>query len=324
MHKNITLSVSDYILSIDDNGTLWKITTPIYPESSYFISVVASKGKVGDWALDADGCVWLVTDIPQRLTNLPTIQSISAQFSKVYLLDNEGQVWFSTAKHPTSTDFHKMVDLPAIAAISTSSHHSLFLDFEGCVWGLGSNQVGELGTEGSNCDFMAVNSPRKFLSLPPIEAIFAQWNVSVFLDFDGEIWHCGSNVSTQFGLVHRSFTPKKPFEGKLPPIKFASIAFAHSLYLDFEGYVWSCGSNQHGQLGLGDNRTRLTPVRLETLPTIELVSAGSSLSAFLDVDGFVWCCGAGYGEATLPRKLEGIPKIQKPGGPPIKKNARFT
>ena len=172
--------------------------------------------------VDEDGCVWVCgsnssgklggamqerkLQIPVKLENLPSINSVSAGYDHSLLLDVEGNVWAfgangygqlglglsasSTVKVPTK------VALPPIAEIAAGNQFSLFLDKEGFVWGCGSNaNAGCLES-----DTVRVN-PHKILFLPKIVSISAEANGSFITD-------AGDLYSTHYGQMMFSPTHK--------------------------------------------------------------------------------------------------------------------
>lgn len=208
------------------------------------------------------------------------------------------------------------IDFPVeICSVSTGHNFSLFLDIEGNVWVSGNSLDGELGFIG------AVETPEKFVELPPIQAIQScpSHNYSIFLDTQGNVWGCGKNDSGQLG-VQPSVNTKLHKFNNIPKITSMAAGNYHVLFVDEAGNVWGCGKNTHGQLGTlevysSDRNAR----KLEGFPLpIKSVAAGRSHSLYLDVNGNVWVSESGasgqlgisgISSCKQPMRVESLPTI---------------
>ena len=162
---------------------------------------------------------------------------------------------------------------------------------------------------------------------------------SLFLDEDGNLWHCGFSTRSDIGQespfkwkpvelegiqlvsVHTNgveffFIDKEKclwasgqLEGtkrlhqmkELGKVESVATSLLHSLLLDAEGGVLSYGNGTHGQLGSGKHASAsYVPQIVPNLPKIKTVAAGTYHSLFLDREGGVWTCGSNtFGELGL-------------------------
>ena len=165
--------------------------------------------------LDCHGVVWgcgandlgqLGPDLPKRvegspvqLANLPKITEIAAAESHSLFLDENGGVWgCGEANRPlnsASEDPIVKLDIPfPVKAISFAHRHGLLLNFDGGVWSFGLGPLGVLGYYTDEREKWVWRRPTPVLTnLPPIKAIGAGYDHSLFIDNTNSVWSCGSN-----------------------------------------------------------------------------------------------------------------------------------
>lgn len=193
--------------------------------------------------------------------------------------------------------------------------HTVVVDENNNIFCAGLNGRRQFGT--------SVMNNRVVHQLPfEVKQVVAGQSHTLFLDADGKIWGCGSNLFGQLGIGEgpedNNLTPIE----NLPKIKSIASKYNHSLALDCSGEVWVFGQNSSGQLGIGNDSNSYLPVKLANLPPMQAISCGKEFSLFLDGDGDVWRCGhnsiksrnRNATELLVPEKLEGVPKIQQISG----------
>ena len=142
-----------------------------------------------------------------------------------------------------------------IIQISSGYYHSLFLDSQGNVFGIGYNQIGNLGLGNNDNQKMFNQIP----NIPPIRIISCVGHSSFLIDFDGNLWSFGSNKKNQLSFQEKNIdTPL----GRNIPIKhhdvenISQVASGccgnHFLVKNFDDKIFVGGDNTAGQLGTGD------------------------------------------------------------------------
>lgn len=177
-----------------------------------------------------------------------------------------------------------------------SSWKQLYQDY-GILWGMGYNNVGQLGLG----DQRDVKVPTKIPISMPVKSVAAGESHSMVIDINNDIWAFGDGRNGQLGLFHGAIYQTTPF--KLPNIKgqMTGCGFAHTVIIDLENNIWSTGSNRDGQLGinveyneigLGLNPDRYIPVQiLNPVNKAIFVSCGSHHTLIIDMDNNVWATG---------------------------------
>ena len=181
-------------------------------------------------------------------------------------------------------------------AVVVGSRFTLFLDTTGCVWGMGSNNMGQLGLGDFDERSTVTSVPRNSFPAPVI-AIAAGVNHSLFLISSGAVFATGDNSNGQLGIgtpnVWDNFhTPAKV---QVPPVKSIYCGSYFSHFIDREGQLWGCGDNTYGQLGIlnASLTHRQTPTKIPKLSGIIKICGGANHTLFLDGSGDVWKAGSG-------------------------------
>jgi len=208
--------------------------------------------------------------------------------------------------------------------------HTVFLVEGGEVWTVGAGNVGQLGywldasagngdRGGQDAEIAWEMGKAEMLS---IAAVSAGSLHSLFLDFDGGVWACGSGKHGRLGLGNQKNTapPAQIYSSDL--MVAVSAGEMHSLFLSQSGRVKACGNNKFGQLGVALEHFSLSSLRYHTggsggkgghsfltypgnvlvpvyvwLPldvTIMQVAAGNNHSVFLTNEGDAWTSGCNY------------------------------
>src|SRR3990167_8051692 len=164
---------------------------------------------------------------PEKINNLPPINSVSAGAHFSLFVDANGKVWScgynledrmesrKDKKRNIPEQIQKIANLPKIKSAIALGQSSLFIDCEGSVWACGHNKHGQLGLG----DTTHRNKAEKIQGLPAIKSMAGGVHWSMFVDEQGNVWVCGGNERGELGLgdtTHRSKAEK--IQG-LPAIK---------------------------------------------------------------------------------------------------------
>ena len=287
--------------------------------SSYLLR---SDGKLFCFGWNASGQLGLgaieTIKIPAEIKDIPQICFISAGDNHAMILDFDGNVWVTGSNsygqlgngesthhitfHKTQEEDEKkdirdlckftMINMRVkIESISCGTLHSLFVDENSEIWGTGWNKHLQLG-QYTETDYITV--PIKIESIPKMKQVSAGWIHSLFLDFDSNVWVCGSGVYGNLGI------PLKDPNELISPTKVKKISSIREIYCGVKqsyllsdcGIVYSTGNNMYGQLGLGDYLPRKVFNKIENIPEIEFIAVGSCFALLCDFDGKVWGVGS--------------------------------
>jgi alpha-tubulin suppressor-like RCC1 family protein len=252
-------------------------------------------------------------DIPTLLPNIEPIIALSAGDFHSLLLDIKGraysfgsnyfgQLGISDPRLPLVqgqvglgqedliVPSPQMIDnLVSIVALAAGGGHSLFLDLRGQVWSCGLNQKGQLGIG----DPYRRDQPTliELTRENPMISIAAGGDHSLFLDFQGQVYSCGSNDWGQLGLSDTLSRSIPILIQEIREIKTLSAGRNHSLFLTPQGRVYGCGSNKKGRLGFGEIESFDIPT-LMTIKDIVSLSAGGKGTLLIDSQGKIQTCGS--------------------------------
>ena len=183
---------------------------------------------------------------------------------------------------------HPVYGLSNIISIATADTHTLAIDDSYSVWGVGLN-LGQLGTAGS----IKIFSPVKLEGIPQILAVCAGKRHSLFLDFDGKVWYCGSSELGRFVLGVRDESWAKPrilpFENRI--VQMSSHGF-EAMFLDCTGNVFLASTS-----GM---------MKLQLTFTPKQVSSGN-YNFILDVEGKLWQVTSSFSVV----EIEGLPPLEE-------------
>ncbi len=162
-----------------------------------------------------------------------------------------------------------------VARITTDQASVLFMMTNGTVWGVGRNQLGQLGS-GNSFDFNPF--PRQFILPVGRTAVnfyttadgmsystFYRSNTYVVAD-DGSVYGSGSNAQGQLGYGATSAFELTPRKMNLPAgvtARSVQTGFGTTVVLTEEGRIYTVGNNANGQLGDGTTTNSATPMARE-------------------------------------------------------------
>lgn len=174
---------------------------------------------------------------------------------------------------------------------------------DGTLWGMGQNNVGQLGL--GFADFSQVSSPTQIGSLTG----WSNFNTgggggngfTLSTKTDGTIWSWGRNTTGQLG-DNTAIDKSSPVQiGALSNWSDVSASSGNNvLAVKTDGTIWAWGSNTRGQLGVNDTITRSSPVQIGALTNWSNIAAGSRFSIATKTDGTLWAWGENnYGQLGL-------------------------
>ena len=245
--------------------------------------------------------------VPQKITNIPPVQSISCGGYHTLFITNDENLWsmgrndtgqlclnsaVSQIK-PTQTSFSK------ISKIYAGGYHSIFQTNKMKIFGCGNNQHAQLGF----CSKYKyhVRHSNKVHSIPvrDIIQISCGYYSSFLLNMDGKVFSAGDNSSGTLGLGGTFDVNKFTEIPNIPPIQAISCTGSFCYLLAFDGNVWSFGNNKSGQLGHGDEDNKTVPTKINSLNNIKQLSNNSCGNHFLfkDNENKIYTVGANlYGQ----------------------------
>ena len=222
---------------------------PVYGNNafvSYPVGVAEGVTEVAAGAshslfVKADGTLWGMGDdnfgeIGVSKSNLP--QSPGYQF------------WCNGLFYIESTPVVGCADLPLkvadnVVAVAAGDNFSLYVTAGGWLWGMGYNNLGQLGLGMTNTVW------RPELLASNVVAVAAGSDFSLFLTADGILWGMGDSSVGQLGLKPG---PPTYQTNSLVPIQLASgVASMTALkdttiFIKRDGTVWGMGNNVYGTL----------------------------------------------------------------------------
>ena len=124
--------------------------------------------------------------------------------------------------------------------------HSLFLDSEGNVFSVGNNGRYQLGLGHDTHQHALIKIP----NIPAIQTISCDFCSSYLIDFEGNLWAFGANLSVLLGdKIKRTRPTKIERLTNMKQISYGSCG-RHFLAKDSLNKIFVSGSNADGQLGI--------------------------------------------------------------------------
>ncbi|HXJ55100.1 MAG TPA: hypothetical protein VNU68_00405 [Verrucomicrobiae bacterium] len=198
---------------------------------------------------------------------------------------------------------HAALTVTNIAQGCTAAH-TLFLKSDGSLWGMGDNQLGQLGdgTYSGNAPLFGINRPEQIVA-SGVTAMAAGSYHSLFLKSDGSLWATGYNYYGQlgngkYGTLATGYGPNRPEQIVASGVTAIAAGFGHSLFVKSNGSLWAMGLNESGQLGDGTFHNTNRPEQI-VASGVTAIAAGESHTLFLKSDGSLWAMGEGQlGDGT--------------------------
>lgn len=202
-------------LFLDLDGTLWSTGSNI-------------SGELGLYSVDTQ---YYPVKIPLDFK----VKQIAAHGSFSMVIDDKDDLWMTGSnqygqlgfQNPRSISYYKKV-FQGVKKIAAGIYHSMLIDLEDNVWVTGDNSYGQLGLGDVYLDRIY-----EFRKIPNLKAkeISAGGSHSLIMDFNGELWGCGSNMYGQLGMFsHHIYEFRKIFGIKAQKIS------AGGCHTSFIGY----------------------------------------------------------------------------------------
>ena len=173
---------------------------------------------------------------------------------------------------------------------STSSH-SMWIDANGSLWGVGKNDVGQLGIGSTS---FAENIPVKVVD-GDVVAIEVGNRQSFFIKSDGSLWAMGANMFGQLGDGTKT-NRSSPLKIRNSGVVQVGAGWDYGMYVLDDGSLWSFGYNHAGQLGTGNTETTVKPHQVLDAG-VSRIALIHSHALILKTDGSLWGLGANpYGQ----------------------------
>lgn len=253
---------------------------------------------------------------PILLSKYKNIKQIACTNSSLYCITQEGKVLTSKLRADNFQNFS------SITFVACGDSHTVFIDSHSNAWGLGSNGSKQLGEiNGDHC----LRTPQRIPFDKNIKLVSCGADHTIFLDHEGSMHACGSNLRGQLGQADFNETYSATIL-KIPLADHCVIDYVvsgswFSIAFSMDKKVYSWGYNIYGQIGIKDVLQTHIPTEIQFDCEIEKVSCGYYHSIFLDTTGDVWVCGRnedgqlGTGKDShshefVPVKLENIPPIR--------------
>ena len=169
-------------------------------------------------------------------------------------------------------------------------YHTLFLKSDGSLWGMGGNDVGQLGDGTSRVGNIVnyTNRPELIVS-NGVVAISAGNSHTLFVKSDGSLWGMGDNSAGELGdgTTNQVITPEQIIPNGVTAV---AAGTQYSLFLKSGGSLWAMGMNISGQLGDGTFNNTNRPEQIIS-GGVTAIAAGWDQSLFLKSDGSLWGMG---------------------------------
>lgn len=171
-----------------------------------------------------------------------------------------------------------------VTAVSAGFDHTLFIESDGSLWGMGRNDVGQLGDGTTNNRIV----PVRIVASNVVAAAAGSFH-SLILTADGNLWAMGANGNGRLGDGTTSDQHNPEQITFTHGVTAIAAGGAHSLYLKTNA-LWGMGANNNGQLGNGGNSDVHSPVQL-VVSGVYQISAGQQHSLYKTTDGSLWAMG---------------------------------
>jgi len=307
----------------------------------YYALALKQDGTVWSWGYNSSGQLgYDTTDsnhsvIPQQISGLSDITSISAGFNHAAAVSDTDDVWTwgdnsnGQLGRTTSTNSYnarpeQVPGLTHVRSVSLGLHFSVALLKDGTVWAWGVNGVGQLGngtrTSSPSPVQVKISSTGELTHAVAIEAGYEH---TIALLDDGSVQSWGSNARSQIGVGTDGgwhlFAVRSNLEGIAVS---AAAGRAHSIIVKNNLTVWTWGNGEHGQLGNGRLDDHMPPALVPGLCYITAIAANSLYTVALRNDGTVWTWGDNLygqlgneaipvgGQSSIPVQVTGLSDVK--------------
>lgn len=290
-------------------------------------------------ALDTSGRLWLngeclsdSADDPFYGKTIKLFDVESQGFNTtepcVITLDTEGKLWYygkgsnyfgmdkvssgTTATTPVCISEGNILEDKQIVSLEVGYHSAYAIDSEGKVYAWGSNYQGNMGYETTEnaviepvCLTTLTGCNLKNIQIKQVSS--GDYN-TYFIDYNNNLWVCGSNYYGGLGIGETAEDTKNPvcltklngnaLYGK--QIEYVDSSYNSVGVIDSDGKLWTWGYDYYGSLGTGNSSysniyapTCITDLDSNNLQTVELtmLSLGRYYGCAVDNNGDSWIWG---------------------------------
>ena len=250
------------------NHTNWKQICA----SVYMTAAIKTDGTLWTWGRNAEGALG-TNDTTNRATPVTTFaggtnwKQVSAGGLRVAAIKTDGTLWIWGNKNNgglgTNGGGDRNTPVTTFAGgtnwkqVSAGDSNCAAIKTDGTLWTWGSNENGNLGTNGGGERSTPVTT---FAGGTNWKSLDFYYRHSVAIKTDGTLWTWGLNSSGQLGIndtTDRS-TPVTTFAGGT---NWKQVSTGNqTAAIKTDGTLWTWGNNAQGQLGTNDTTNRATPV----------------------------------------------------------------
>ena len=246
---------------------------------------ITSGGTIGERAMNfgtgAGGNTYTLGGLGGSVT------SLAAGNNTWYFVKSDGTLWclgennFGQLGDGTLSNRTTPVQIPvasvARAFAAAGSRHAVFLKQDGTLWGMGRNNLGQLG-DGTTTD-RAVPG----LIATGVTEVRLENEATYFIKADGTLWGTGSGIYAQAdGTTANRSSPTL--------VADAILDYRSGMLLKTDGTLWAKGVNNYGQLGDGTYTARPAPVQVAS--GVQSVTKAMGCMAYINTRGELWTAGS--------------------------------
>jgi len=255
----------NHSIAIKDDGTLWGVGNNSYRQLLYGITPV-------------DGWIELTADTDSDSYADTDWVQVSSDYKTTHALKADGTLWGAGYNASGQIGDGSKLDRNLLqigtdtdwAYVDNGNLFTVAIKTDGSVYSWGENSLGQLcnGTQTDSTAPQPVDSNVKFIK------VSADYNSTLLLSEDGEIYGCGTNTGGELGSIVGTITTPTKLSASTDWVDIAiGEDFAAAVNSSGELYTW--GSNTYGALGSTDaDDPQLTPYKIGEGYTA--VYAGSS------------------------------------------------
>ena len=326
---------NDNTLAIDINENLWAWGKNQYGQLGDGtatdrlspVQITASNGSVTKFQSISVGDYYSIAiDINNNAyyTGLPFIANnkIKSNFSisklelcnnRIYALSEENNLWAWGENYQGQlgdgmsitgyTPVQIMLSNKSITKFQNISakayDYSIAIDINRNLWAWGNNNHGKLGDGTTTTRTTPVQITASNGSVTKFQNISSNFDHSIAIDIEGNLWGWGYNVYGQLGdgTTTDKTAPVQitASNGSVTKFQSVSVGSYHSLAIDINGNLWAWGSNSYGALGDGTGVMQTSPVQITasngSVTKFQSVSVGNFYSLAIDIEGNLWAWG---------------------------------
>lgn len=295
---------SDIVL-LDNNGKVWTI-------SNGYTSASASRQYPFICLNDIENHSFNGLRINKVVT--PYAQNGTTISSGFWTIDENGKVWHvyndvvECISNGTSIENIEIVDLDV-----GYSGYIVMVDVNGNAWSMGYNSDGECGIDtanntGYNISNITCLNIGSNLEGIKIKTVATGAYFTMFIDYDNQLWVCGSNSYGQLGIGETQNSTWNPIclttteNNPLYGVKVTEISAENNAagVIDLQGRLWTWGDGAYA-IGTGDIDKSYVPVCISEYGNNELngiklksISIANYKGSALDEEGNIWVWGEEY------------------------------